>query len=77
MKFSDADYMGIAVGATYSLCNPHLNRKFMNLVWLIGCLSLFCKRIIITRLVVFVILKRLSLLSPTSQIIFSSEHTTY
>ena len=41
MKFSDADYMGIAVGATYSLCNPHLNRKFMNLVWLIGCLSLF------------------------------------
>ena len=29
MKFSDADYMGIAVGATYSLCNPHLNRKFM------------------------------------------------
>lgn len=49
----------------------------MNLVWLIGCLSLFCKRIIITRLVVFVILKRLSLLSPTSQIIFSSEHTTY
>lgn len=41
MKFSDADYMGIAVGATYSLCNPHLNKKFMNLVWLIGCLSLF------------------------------------
>jgi len=51
MKFSDADYMGIAVGATYSLCNPHLNRKFVNLVWLIGCLGTFIKYYKISQLI--------------------------